>query len=276
MGLNFNGLNDAQFLDALALKSSVMLPLVGINLSSTGVQIVRKDNGQTRKVPATLSNFIALKSGSISSTMRAKMRGAVIQEVQELFSGEASVAVKNMLADMAAPGEDDDEQPVFAEAKKAKAKVPMDTPVKKLKTADVAKAPAVDVPAEVNEALSFTPVLLAKATTQYQPVKGTSANSVYHAVAILEGVNIGVRWKGPGSSLSVRFEGPKIEALLPSIEKIGVSLGGHKNYASMHVAVSDRVAGDKVLGAVVSGLVSQGIELKSAMPRLAYIEGKGC
>lgn len=82
---------------------------------------------------------------------------------------------------------------------------------------------------------SGTPVKLEAATKLHQRVRGTSGASVYHVVAFGEGIKIAARMrtKSDAWTLSIRYEGPGVDAYAGQFAKAGVT--HHGGYASVHL-----------------------------------------
>lgn len=84
--------------------------------------------------------------------------------------------------------------------------------------------------------VSGAPVLLAQASKLHQPVKASSAGSVYHTIALGDGINLAARLKIAGASwkLSVRAEGAKLSAYKPNLHAADVDV--KSDYASLHLS----------------------------------------
>jgi len=116
---------------------------------------------------------------------------------------------------------------------------------------------------------SLPPIKLASATMMYQPVQGTSKNSRYFLVGANKNIRIAARMKG--SALSIRFEGEGLQKLAANLNEVGIqSLS--KEYASIHLTISDPVLAAKALGAVLLGLR---IDLDTPAPNLNRLKGVG-
>lgn len=111
-------------------------------------------------------------------------------------------------------------------------------------------------------------VPLKEATFLYQPVKGTSNGSRYFVVAIGDGVKVAARMKG--SSISIRVEG---EGLTSKVKAnfASVALEDKGEYMSGHFETGNSTS-LRVVGAVLLG---SGVDFKTPMPNLNYINGKG-
>jgi hypothetical protein len=111
------------------------------------------------------------------------------------------------------------------------------------------------------------PDKLAAAGKMYQPVRGTSAGSVYAVVAMSESMKVAVR-VGP-EKLSVRVEGSCVG--LPATSKKLVEMGFQQSkgsHYSMHMNCGN-VPIERVIGAVLAGL---GMEFTTPVPVLDRVK----
>lgn len=102
-----------------------------------------------------------------------------------------------------------------------------------------------------SEAESDKKVPLLKATKLLQPVGGTDAGSVYHAVAFFDGLSLAARHIG--TTLSMRVEGEKVDQAQHLLLSKGWKSGN--GYVSIHLSgvtgLGDKA---KVIGSVISEL----------------------
>ncbi len=119
-------------------------------------------------------------------------------------------------------------------------------------------------------ALKMIPVNLDLAELMYQPVKATTGSSIYHVIALAEGLKIAVRHKG--STLSLRVAGD-LKKYKDRLSAAGFGLGNlNKGYLSIHMEVEDDVLAAKTIGALIVGTQ---IPMLTKMPDLSVIKGKG-
>lgn len=112
------------------------------------------------------------------------------------------------------------------------------------------------------------PIPLHEATELYQPIIGTSAQSVYHVLAIFDGLNLAARIKP--SKISFRVEGKKLKTYTSALNDLGFSI--KDQYASAHFDVGDQALALKTVGAVIGRLGFN--NLKSAGDPITVM-GKG-
>lgn len=136
------------------------------------------------------------------------------------------------------------------------------------------------IPATSNKASKFTalapskmsghPIKLVHATHLYQPVKSTSAGSVYFLIAARDDLHVACRCLG--NKVSIRIEGD-LQAYKKHIEGIGFATVDIKSdYVSMHVQTTNAVDMAKVVGSVIMSL---GVAFKTTMPDMKIIAQKG-
>lgn len=106
------------------------------------------------------------------------------------------------------------------------------------------------------ELLSKKPKALKSASAMGQPVTSSSGGSVYHLVAMSQGVRVAARVKTNGT-LSVRVEG--ITGTMKDfpakiIEDMGLSFKDNYDYASGHFSTPTPESALKTLGAVLAML----------------------
>ena len=131
------------------------------------------------------------------------------------------------------------------------------------------KAPKAKTPKDIAMLLDSNPVKLAEAQLLYQPVKATSAGSVYHVVALSDDLKVAARVKG--GTLSVRVEGPKVGTLKTLISETGFNHSG--DYASVHLQTKgDATMNRKALGALISALDRP---WQTPLPEFKYIAEAG-
>lgn len=108
------------------------------------------------------------------------------------------------------------------------------------------------------------PVDLSAATTLLQPVKGTSAGSVYYVVALLDGIALAMRTKGP--RLSLRVAGAGLPKYVAPLESMGFHL--KPQYGSVHFEAITVELVHKTIGAVLGGLGFQNVKSIAEVSKL--------
>lgn len=88
------------------------------------------------------------------------------------------------------------------------------------------------------------------ASKMFQPVKGTSASSIYYVVALLKGLNLAVR--STSGSISVRAAGPALNNYGKALEEAGFDV--KSNYASVHFDCHGEDIKVKTIGAILAKL----------------------
>lgn len=104
----------------------------------------------------------------------------------------------------------------------------------------------------VSEAMMKAPCALHMAKVLYQPVTATSKDSVYHVVALFDGLNLAARVAG--GKLSLRAEGSKIKKYTSALADLGMAVKNGHEYASVHFTIDDAGLLLKTFGAVLGRL----------------------
>lgn len=105
---------------------------------------------------------------------------------------------------------------------------------------------------DVTLAMMMAPCALHQAKQLYQPVTATSKDSVYHVVALFDGLNLAARVAG--GKLSLRAEGSKIVSYSSALSDLGMAIKNGHDYASVHFSIDDQGLLLKTFGAVVGRL----------------------
>lgn len=127
--------------------------------------------------------------------------------------------------------------------------------------------------ATLNTMKKGTPVSLELAKDMYQPVKSTSAGSVYHAVALSNTIAVAARLKG--NSLAIRIEkraGVVWETVKKKLIQSKVFHQPYANinssgYASAHFSCGDNETADMALAAILASLDSVGLKVNTPLPK---------
>jgi hypothetical protein len=125
-------------------------------------------------------------------------------------------------------------------------------------------------PKSGSTAMGGSPVVLAEATRMYQPVKSTSAGSVYFVVGITANDDLKIAARYMGSKLSIRMEGEVQKYKTALIQSGFTSSVG--DYVSMHVHPQDKLIASKTLGAVLASLQ---VPFRTPLPDVSVLYGKG-
>jgi hypothetical protein len=119
--------------------------------------------------------------------------------------------------------------------------------------------------------LTMKIVDLNDATALYQPVRGTSGGSRYFVVGLADGLKVAARILG--NAVSIRVVGPSTAVTEKTLKSLGFGAkdGGHW---SVHLSC-DNTTPQRLVGAVLTAIASDGIEFLTPVPALDKIEGKG-
>lgn len=132
-----------------------------------------------------------------------------------------------------------------------------------------AKSAAPDNIYPIDQITTGVRVQLQNATKLYQPVFGSVETSRYFAVAIGD-LNMGIRIKPLGKSISIRVEGKAFKSYVSQLGNLGFNVSN--NYASVHLGTGDMLTVNKVVGALIMGLPTP---VTTPFPDLSLLEGKG-
>jgi hypothetical protein len=209
---------------------------------------------QTWEVPVALNQLHALAANTLSVSQKASLGAAIDKVIDEIKNSKANlVPFKD-----AAP----------AETHEAVLKAPYVPEAKLLKTAKPGEQAKADWSEfDLTQLKTAPTVKLRNADRLYQPVDGSSPGSRYYLVAGNADLRVAARYSS--ASLSVRIEGPKFSTYAGAIAKCGLTVKGSKNYASIHLSVSDDLLAAKTLGAILLGL---GVKFDSAFPDILKIK----
>lgn len=119
---------------------------------------------------------------------------------------------------------------------------------------------------KIKKTMSEAPVQLKDATRLYQPVYGTSAGSIYYAIALNKSVKVAARITS--DQISIRAEGD-IAQHLPAFNSVQLTSKG--DYVSGHFAYG-HIPPERLIGAVLAGC---GIAFDTPIPVVAFLKGKG-
>jgi len=97
-------------------------------------------------------------------------------------------------------------------------------------------------------------VLLREATELFQPVGGSGGGSIYFAIAISDGLNVGCRVKENGS-ISIRVEGSELakDDVVTRLQKADLSPAGPEHW-SVHMEIPDPTLVKKTIGATLGAI----------------------
>lgn len=110
---------------------------------------------------------------------------------------------------------------------------------------------SLDMHGAASKIMKQKPVKLAEAKAIYQPVTASSEGSVYHTVALFEGLAIAVRVQ-QGGGISIRAEGSNLSKAKSNMEKLGMTVKA--KYASMHLHAGDALLQAKTIGSFLTGI----------------------
>lgn len=153
---------------------------------------------------------------------------------------------------------------IFAKTKIEEALVPLFEGVDTSDAIPPEVKPAAKAEAKPVDAVIF----LRDAKALHQKVKGSSAESVYVAVAINDNTKVAARISG--QKLSVRVEGVLSPFTVDSFTKLGFDkkVAGGLTYLSNHFTCNESATPDKVLGAVLIGC---GIKFHTQLPDVSKV-----
>jgi hypothetical protein len=240
---NLFGVNKQLVADASAAGMDVVLVTNGLGITKAGVV--------SKVVTCKVSAITLAKNGTLGPSSKDVIRVALEGAISTVLGvkpppfqggtpgyvspGQKAAATK-MAAQVAVA--DPDLDSTFA---KAPAKPPAGSLGDLLKSKLASQAPA---------------GTLAKATSLFQPVEGTSNGSVYTTVALFPTINVAIR--RTVNKLSVRAEGPGLTqpSVAAALQSMGMNIKSGEGYASVHydVSSSDAILTRKVIGSLVGAL----------------------
>ncbi|NIT54879.1 MAG: hypothetical protein GWN00_01125 [Aliifodinibius sp.] len=114
-------------------------------------------------------------------------------------------------------------------------------------------------------------ISLNDATDLLQPVMGTSAGSVYHVIALGEGIKVAARYVS--KKASIRVAGDWVGAHMEYLKSLGLKVKeANPPYASIHVQAQDQLICRKFFGAVIASFA---VDFAKVQGVLDVIMGKG-
>lgn len=243
-------------------------PIILAQAKKAGVDVEQDSPGNFKvKLAQQVFGVIPVKGQAITLAKQGQLGPASKQALQFQFEAALkkaieTAAISNPGVKEANPGEDADNGPddtMLIAPKPAPAWKAADV-VNAVKQGKSGMPPASDksefAPTPKTEdvalAMMMVPCALHQAKQLYQPVTATSKDSVYHVVALFDGLNLAARVVG--GKLSLRAEGSKIVSYSSALSDLGMAIKNGHDYASVHFSIDDQGLLLKTFGAVVGRL----------------------
>lgn len=238
---------------------------VEIDQSSLGTVTVRFDGHTYGSVPIKGQAVSLAKAGTLGPASKQAIQFNLVQAVNGALVAAEKKFVPVPFADVFEDAVDGSGLAVLSEsltaevanlygkkvAKAVKTKVLKPETVLEQELPSFVQGGKVPIPAKFGS----TPVKLCDATELYQPIIGTSHNSVYYCLAIFKGIMIAARSKG--GNFSIRAEGPSLHKYASLLEDVGFSI--KTDYASVHFSISEKALVRKTFGAVLGSCGFDGL-----------------
>lgn len=240
---------------------------------NAGVKATYQSDGiLVQDASGLIQHLATIKLGVLQSILENKLPGGATKNIARTL---LTKAVKKVLAQLPQPAFSDG-PPVFGEAVELPPSPSLNDiftvgkafPIKQPETVltvsgqdsfdidSLSTHPAISTPKKKAGNLpAQAKIPLINATTLYQPVNGSSEESVYFAIALHPDIKVAVRIKDndEATSISIRAEGkPQYHTRM-----LAAGLSSSNSHYSIHLTTPDKTLARKTVGAVLYGMQCQ-------------------